>query len=236
MQDDLSGSAASITQFDEPIVRGLSGTDFTNTALPKAPEAVPSTPPGEPSNLSLLGRSPPGGQDAATKLYRRYVKRLRALVENQCSAELANCAGVEDLVQSAFASFFRRIDRSSYNAPDGDELWKLLLVIALHKIRGKATYHHAAKRDSHRTISGVKARIQMESRVNVRDASYAYVELVLEEILDRLPPQNRVMVKLRLDGCGVAEVARLTGRSRRSVERILQESRLKLGAYVQQDE
>ena len=94
----------------------------------------------------------------------RYAKRLNNLVERQCSAELARWAGVEDIVQSVFGSFFRRVRQGYYDVPDGDELWKLLLVIALHKIRGKATYHHAAKRDAHRTIGGEGARRRLESR------------------------------------------------------------------------
>jgi DNA-directed RNA polymerase specialized sigma24 family protein len=41
------------------------------------------------------------------------------------------------------------------------------------------------------------------------------------------------MVELRVEGYEVAEVARKTGRSRRTVERILQEARLKLGELLQ---
>ena len=52
--------------------------------------------------------------------------------------------------------------------------------------------------------------------------------LVLEEILERLPPQHRLMLRLRIDGHTVIEIADTTGRSRRSVERILQETRSKL--------
>jgi len=99
----------------------------------------------------------------------------------QCWAELPIGEGVEDVERSAFASVFARIGPGCYDTPDGDELWKLLLVIALHQIRGKATDQHAAKRDSHRPISGVKTRTHLESQVNVRVPWYAHLELVLEE-------------------------------------------------------
>ena len=236
MQDGLPGPTASIPQFDKPIVGGLSGTEYTQTKVPQSPEALSPSPAGELSNHPLLRRSLTSGQDVATQLYRRDVKRPNTLVARQCSANFAVGEGGRDIVRSAFASFLRRIGPGCYDTPDGDELWKLLLVIALHKIRGKATDHHAAKRDLHRTINGVKGRTHLESQADVRESWYAHLELVLEEILERLPPQNRVMVKLRIDGCEVAEVARLTGRSRRSVERILQESRLKLGAFLRKED
>ena len=60
-------------------------------------------------------------------------------------------------------------------------------------------------------------------------------ELVLKEILERLPAENRLMVQLRIDGYKVAEVAAITGRSRRSVERILQETRLKLAELREEE-
>jgi RNA polymerase sigma-70 factor (ECF subfamily) len=184
----------------------------------------------------LLWRSREGDQDAATELYARYATRLSALVQRQCSADLARSAGVEDLVQSVFGSFFRRICQGYYDVPDGDELWKVLLVIALHKIRGKATYLHAAKRDAHRTVDGEEARRRLELEVNAEDSQVAFLRLAVDEILERLPAGNRQMTKLRIEGYEVAEVARETGRSRRSVERILQDTRLRLLELLREED
>jgi RNA polymerase sigma-70 factor (ECF subfamily) len=189
----------------------------------------------EPCDHSLIGRSRAGDQDFATQLYLRYAQRLNSLVEMQCSAELARREGVEDIVQSVFRTFFRRIGEGYYDVPDEDELWRLLLVIALHKIRSKATYHHASKRNARRTIVGALARLVPDTRAEVNDLPYAHLKLVLEEILERLPAHSRVMVKLRIEGWDVAEVARKTGRSKRTVERILQETRLELVEILGQE-
>ena len=62
-----------------------------------------------------------------------------------------------------------------------------------------------------------------------------YFVLVVEEILEQLAPQSREMVRLRIDGYEIAEVARKLGRSRRSVERTLQEIRLKMGRLLQEE-
>jgi RNA polymerase sigma-70 factor, ECF subfamily len=188
-----------------------------------------------PSDHNLLERSRDGDQDAARQLYLRYAKRLNRLVEKQCSVGLARRAGIEDIVQSVFGSFFRRIRRGSYDVPDGDDLWKLLLVITLHKIRKRAAYHHAAKRDAHRTTGGEAARRQLEFQLDGGQSQDGYFVLVVEEILEQLAPQARDMVRLRIDGYEVAEVAHKLGRSRRTVERTLQEIRLKMGQLLREE-
>ena len=190
----------------------------------------------EPCDHSLIGPSRAREQDAATQLYLRYAQRLNSLVETQCSTELARRAGVDDIVQSAFGSFFRLMRQGCYDAPDGDELWKLLLVIAIHKVREKAVYHHAAKRNRHRTIGGDEALRRMKCWSDDKDSPDGYLDLVLDEILEQLSCESRNMAKLRLEGYKVAEIARKTGRSRRTVERILQETRAKLGQLVREED
>ena len=39
------------------------------------------------------------------------------------------------------------IEEGDYDVPPGEELWGLLLVIALNKIRTEETFHRAGKRD-----------------------------------------------------------------------------------------
>jgi RNA polymerase sigma-70 factor, ECF subfamily len=138
-----------------------------------------------------------------TNLHRRYVKRLTRLVERRYSAALARCAGVEDIVQFVFASFFRRIDQGFYDVPVGETAWKLLLIFALNAIPTQATYYNAAKRDTHRTIRGVLALQRLTLQINT------------------------------IDGYTIAEVARLAGRSMRTVERVIHESRLKLSGLLE---
>jgi RNA polymerase sigma factor (sigma-70 family) len=64
------------------------------------------------------------------------------------------------------------------------------------------------------------------------ETSPGFLELVVEEALERLPPRHREVVQKRLEGHEVAEIARLLGRSKRSVERILQESRDRLSVIL----
>ena len=57
------------------------------------PRELPQSATGEPSDHCLLWRFREGDQDAATRLYVRYVKRLNSLVQKQCSAELRALVG-----------------------------------------------------------------------------------------------------------------------------------------------
>src|SRR3954452_12460191 len=108
----------------------------------------------QPSDHSLVRRFRQGNQDAADLLYRRYADRLLTLVRAKQFPDLASRVDYEDIVQSVFGSFFRGVSRGMYDAPDGEELWHLFLVITLNKIRAKAVHHRAAKRDVRRTIGG----------------------------------------------------------------------------------
>jgi RNA polymerase sigma-70 factor (ECF subfamily) len=205
------------------------------TAVQAAPAGAPSERGGKPSDHSLLRRFRLGSQDAATQLYLRYAGRLRALTEAQRSPDLAWCVEVDDIIESVFGSFFRGAGRGYYDVPPGEDLWKLFLVIALNKIRAKATYFHAAKRDARRTVNGEAARRSLEACPAPGDSEYAFLELAIDEVLGRLPPQHREMVQLRVEGFAVAEIAGRTGRSRRTVERLLQESRQKLDGLLREE-
>jgi RNA polymerase sigma-70 factor (ECF subfamily) len=193
--------------------------------------------PGEgASDRTLLERIRLGSQDAAAQLYLRYASRLRDLARAQCSADLARRVEVDDIVQSVFGSFFRRASKGYYDIPAGEELWKLFLVIALNKIRAKALYHRAAKRDVRRTVGGGWFEHTLESVASDDESARAVLRLTMEDVLQRLPERHRGVLELRAEGYEVAEIARETGRAKRSVERILQEFRERLSAAIRADE
>jgi RNA polymerase sigma-70 factor (ECF subfamily) len=185
----------------------------------------------EASDHSLLKQYRQGNQDAAHELYRRYAQRLRLLARTQLSAELAGRIEVDDIVQSVFGSFFRGVNGSFYDVPLGEELWKLLLVIALHKIRNQGTYHLADKRDVRRTMRAAETAVEVEGRAD-DSAARAFLQLVADEALAHLDCQHRQMVELRMEGFSVEEIAQRTGRAKRTVERLLQQALAKLGKLL----
>jgi RNA polymerase sigma-70 factor (ECF subfamily) len=187
------------------------------------------------SDDSLLRRFQRGDADASTELYLRYADRLRALAESQSSPELTRRVGPEEIVQSVFRTFFRRAAQGEYAIPAGEELWKLLLVIALNKVRAHGAYHRAAKRDVRKTATGPAFDDAIDGHAGRDENALVILRLVVDEFLETLPPAHRKMVELRIEGYEVAEIAENVRRSKRSVERVLQDFRARLGAQIKED-
>lgn len=205
--------------------------------MPADPAEVP--PPGPPAatDHSLLARLRAGEQDAATALYRRYADHLRALAKAQSGPALAARLDPEDIVQSVFRTFFRRAAADGYDVPRGDDLWKLFLVIGLNKIRNAAAHHRAAKRDVRQTVplGDATPAGPAGGAVTPADTDETVLRLVIAEALAGLPETARRVVALRIDGHEVADIAAHTGRSKRSVERVLQQFRDQLKALLHDD-
>lgn len=187
-----------------------------------------------PSDRSLLRRVQGGCQDAAAQLYRKYARRVHALARAQCSPRLARKVEVDDLVQSIFCTFFHKAAQGYYEVPDGDELWGLFLVIALHKIRNKAAYYSAAKRNA--KLTGTAADLEgAAAGKSAAEFAESFLRLVIAELTEDFPPAHREMVDLRIQGYHVDEIAARTKRSKRTVERFLQDFRKKLEAVLRDD-
>lgn len=176
-----------------------------------------STP--EATDRILLHRVREGESEAATLLYDRYARRLLALAAARAGRDLAPRLDPEDVLQSVFRTFFRRAARGEYDLPDGANLWGLLAVIAVNKVRAKGAFHRAAARDV-----GVTTGDESLRDVTADDeTALADLRMTIDEILDGLPETQRAIVRLRIAGEQVADIARKTGRSKRSVERGIQD-------------
>ena len=182
------------------------------------------------TDRSLLRRVRAGEEDAATALYLRYADHLRSLAAAQSSPALATRVDPDDIVQSVFRTFFRRVGDNQYDVPAGDDLWRLFLVIALNKIRNAAAHHRAARRDVRQTVS-----VEDDGQLTADTGSatgMAVLQMVIDDTLARLPAGTREIVELRVEGHEVADIAARVGRSKRSVERVLQQFRGELRSLL----
>jgi RNA polymerase sigma-70 factor (ECF subfamily) len=187
-------------------------------------------PPGEATtDASLLRRFRTGEGDAATELYKRYADRLANLAGARVTPDLKQRVDPEDIVQSVFRTFFRRAALGQYEVPDGEELWKLFLVIGLNKIREVATHHYAGKRNLRQTTGGESAA---NAATENHDIAVVALQMAIDELLAPLPDTYREIVRLRIERHEVADIATRTGRSKRSVERILREFQQKLHGLI----
>jgi RNA polymerase sigma-70 factor (ECF subfamily) len=185
-----------------------------------------------PSDHLLLQRFRRGQNGGPTLLFLRYAERVRALASARTSPGLAARVAPDDIVQSVFRTFFRHAATGEYDVPEGEEIWKLLLVIALHKINDAGDYHRAARRDVRQTAGGTAYEHALDSARGKDEGAMAVLRLVIDEVLDSLPPNHRPIVEWRIEGYEVAEIAARLHRSKRTIERVLQEFRRKLSSQI----
>jgi RNA polymerase sigma-70 factor (ECF subfamily) len=168
-------------------------------------------------------QAPEPDRRAAEQLFARYADRMRALIASRLRGPVASRISPDDVVQSVFRAFVERGLAWGHAAPDGQELWGLLCTLAMNKLRERIAYHQAARRDVRRTAGGVEALPEPE-------AAAAWLEVEVDDLLGRLRPADREVIRLRMAGYEVTEIADLTARSLRTVERVLQSARTKLTA------
>ncbi len=178
------------------------------------------------SDGSLVRRFRAGEQAAAAHLFERYAERVRSLAQPRCAAGYGARFDADDIVQTVFRTFFQGVQSETYQAPKEGDLWGLLLVLALNKIRSHVDFHQAAKRDIHRTTRPD----DWEDRPfgDGSDPGSGFLRVVLDDLMADLPPSNREIVRLRIEGYEVKEIAVRTGRSSRTVERVLHDFRDRL--------
>ena len=184
---------------------------------------------------SLMERLRGGDNDAATALYLQYAKRIHRLARYQTSASVARQVAAEDVVQTVFRTFFRRVADGQYQAVEGDDLWRLLLVIALNKIRRAARFLHAQKRDLRRSETVDRGVLEtMAGPANDDQVPLTVLRMTIDDLVIGMPDVFREVINLRIAGHTVNEIADLTGRAKRSVERMLQEFRNSLMGIVEE--
>lgn len=183
-------------------------------------------------DLQLIACIRSGSEDAAAILYERYARRLEGLADRQMSAGIRRVTEPEDIVQSAFRSLFRGVRSGAYSAPEGRSLWNLLAVIAVHKVRRKATRQ--------RSVTGavsLSAAPDSDTFGTPEDAlSPEGFEAALRECIESLSEDERTVVTLRIEGYTVEEISDRLSRSRRTVERQLQRIREQLTEDLSDDD
>jgi RNA polymerase sigma-70 factor (ECF subfamily) len=145
------------------------------------------------------------------------------------SAKLRRRVDPEDVVQSAFRSFFRRAEDGDYHFADSGDLWRLLTVITLNKLRRKAEYHSAGKRDFGAERDMAKddpdaPRFEAAARGPSPEAELEAAEEI-EITTQGLTPEYKRLIELRLQGYNLDEIATEIDCSERTVRRVLERFR-----------
>ena len=176
----------------------------------------------EATSAELLERYRQGDPQAADLLFGRYVERLTEMVRWQIAPLLKRRLDPEDAVHSAYRSFFVRARQGEFVLQRSGDLWKLLVAITLNKLRRQIAHHRAQKRDV-----GRERRLDVAAETTGSPSPLEALAAAdeLELFMAELTPLQRTVLELRLQERRWEEIAAATGRSERTVRRILEEIR-----------
>ena len=183
----------------------------------------------------LMGRLRSGEDAAAREVFVRFAARLAGLARSHLDARLAVKVDPEDVVQSAYKSFFLRQRDGHLDVGTWDGLWGVLTMITLRKCADRAAYYRAEKRNVGRETPGGAAG----------DSAPAVIDLALDreplpdeaaalaETVDALfraidDPDERAILELSLQGHTATEISEQLGRAERSVRRLRERVRKRL--------
>jgi RNA polymerase sigma-70 factor (ECF subfamily) len=168
-----------------------------------------------------------GDEDAATEVFRRFARRLVALARRQLDSWLRRRVEPEDVVQSVFRSFFTRFQSGQFQLGDWDNLWTVLALITVRKCANRLEFWQAAKRDLQREVR-VPPECGLLEEALARDptpSEAAGLSETVAELMRRLPPRDRAVLALHLQGQDVAAISDEVGLTERTVRRALERVR-----------
>ena len=177
--------------------------------------------PPEPSVEQLVERWRRGDHSAAEQLYRRYWRRLYRLADQQLDKRLGARLSADDILQSAFRSFFRRVALGQYAFDDSSGLWRLLEQITMNKIRKQVAHHRAAKRDVGREAPGGTWGCEDPVARGPLPEEAAILLDELDALRAAIAPPDFEIVCLSLEGLSTQDIARKVRCSRWTVRRVL---------------
>ncbi|MEM8734610.1 MAG: sigma-70 family RNA polymerase sigma factor [Planctomycetota bacterium] len=157
-------------------------------------------------------------EDAAT--VEQFQQRLLKLAKSRLPQRLRSRIDETDIVQSVFRSFFRRHEDSPFQFREQDDVWRLLATITFRKVQRATRYHGQARRDIDREDLG-EAVDNLNKAEDPSASALAIMSELLDSILKQLAPKHQSILRLRLEGYSVDEIAQQVSVSSRTVERAL---------------
>jgi RNA polymerase sigma factor (sigma-70 family) len=166
-----------------------------------------------------------GNANAAEGLWERFVPRLLGLARKTLAGRAPRGGDADDVVLSAFASFWQRATRGDFGDDlSRNDLWNLLGVITVRKARKHIRREQAQRRGGGRVI-GEHALAGRDGPAGldelVGEWSAAEFDLHCEELLLTLDDETRTVAVLRLMGHKNREIAEILDCTERKVERKL---------------
>ncbi len=210
--------------------------------MPATPGANPHPSPAADDTAELVARAKAGDAPALNELFARYYQTMVEVARRKLGPRLRLKEEPDDLAQTTFREAVR--DFSSYQYQGGDSLLRWLIQILQNKIRDKAEFYAAGKRDlaRERAIDGPE---EEESTLGIFELISPELSVtqhvqrgenydLLRHALTELPADYRTAITLVFfDGLSLREAGeKLGGRSEDAVRMMLRRAETKLGEVL----
>jgi RNA polymerase sigma-70 factor (ECF subfamily) len=178
------------------------------------------------SFADFLARLQARDDAAAQELFGRFTHQLIALARHRIATGLQHKVDPEDVVQSAYKSFFLRYGEGNLEAVNWNSLWGLLTLITVRKCAERVAYHRAERRDVAREVSAPRGDDAAPAAEpfgrEPTPLEAAVMGETVDQLLASLDPDERPVLELSLQGYTTREVSEQLGRAERTV-RLLRE-------------
>jgi RNA polymerase sigma factor (sigma-70 family) len=185
-----------------------------------------------------IDRLSDGDEEVIGEFWREYSGRLQGLAAQHLKIGLRQRVDPEDVVQSACRTFLRRLQAGDFELAGAENLWRLLCVITLAKVRAQARFHQRGKRsiENEQRLDGNPEEsrspgFQAVERGPSPDEAAAFADQ-LDNLLARLDEEERQVVQLKLEDRTNDEIAQAMQCSERTVRRILNRVRSRLRSML----
>lgn len=173
----------------------------------------------------LVAEFKAGSESAARELFDKYCERLMKLAKRRIGQRMTSRVDPEDVIQSAFRTFFVRVKNDQFVFDAEDDLFKLLVRLTVNKALRQIAYHRAAKRNPE--LEAGQASESQDMLQQLRDDTPSpEVEAALieefEKFMEQLQPTEREVLSMKLQGYSTVEIAEKLGSYDRKVRRILE--------------
>ncbi len=183
----------------------------------------------------LMARVRSGDGAAETAVFQRFVQRLIVLAARQFDGWIRDRADVENVVVSAYKSFYRRHQRGEYDLAGWDELWALLAITTVRKCTKRRKHLLAARRDASRQVSlaGHDDDVMWLPDRSPTPEEAVILSETLEQLFHAMAPGDRPLVEHILMGYSAIEVAERLDCSERTVRRVRQRAKHRLERLIE---
>ncbi|WP_442508554.1 ECF-type sigma factor [Novipirellula sp. SH528] len=153
-----------------------------------------------------------------------YLPKLMRLAERNMSTRLKSKVGSDDMAGSIIGSVIRMSREGKIHIEQSDDFWRFLVAISLNKVRKKARYFNAQKRNVSRElqIGGDWPTLEELARSSgdpTEEDGQAMSE-ILEVLTDRLDDDCKTVLAGKLEGKGNLDIAAMLGPAGKSTKTV----------------